>query len=162
VRTPNVVTVYLEKGWELPGEPNSLEGLQALVDVLSAENEQGSSLLDNYGEGNHRDAFEERVNQVVRGITRGVYENEEHLALDFQTLFDVVISFARPGWCVSLTLLSNGRLGYAHRPMSTEETLLFLLKAEGVDETHRHLIDFIDLHESAEQFRHFFFGPETY
>lgn len=160
--TPAQVTTYLANSWELGTEPSKKESIRALVTVLTEEDESGRSLMDNYDVGTEREAVEELLRRVSRNLAGEGYDNEERAALDFQMLFGVVSSFARPGWCVALTLMDNGELGYAHRPMSTDEIFAHLLATEGADSVLKQIVDFIDLYENGEQFRHFFFGPNSY
>lgn len=155
------MSVYLTKGWELSGEPNTKEGLRALLDVLSAEDDEGVALTNNYAEGKDRDAVEELLRRMSRGLASGWYEEEGRLVLDFHLLLGVVSSFTRPGWRVAMTLLEDGSLGYAHRPMSTDEILTHLVISEGPSKVLSQLSDYLDVYEHTEEFRHFFFGPDS-
>ena len=158
---PSNVSTYLEDGWELSAEPHTKAGLQALISALSGEDDEGGSLLDNYDEGKERDAVEELLHRMTKGMSSGWYEQETHVLRDFEMLMSILSCFARPGWRVAMTLLDDGSLGYAHRPMSTDEVITHLLINEGPTSTLQQIVDFLDLHEDTEQFRHFFFGPDS-
>lgn len=153
--------MYLAKGWELSAEPNTKEGLRSLIEVLSAEDDDGAALTDNYKEGKEREAIEGVLRRMSRGLASGWYEKEGRVVLDFQTLLGVVSSFTRPGWRVSMTLLEDGSLGYAHRPMSTDEILAHLVLSEGTSEVLSQVGDYLDVYGHTEEFRHFFFGPDS-
>ena len=153
--------MYLSKGWELSAEPHTKDGLKALVSVLSEEDDDGKSLMDNYGEGKEREAAEELLRRFSRGLATGWYDEEGRAVLDFQLLFGVVASFTRPGWRVAMTLLDDGTLGYAHRPMSTDEILAHLAFNEGVSTTLTQVGDYLEVYGHTEEFRHFFFGPDS-
>jgi len=161
VLTPSSVATYLADDWELSEEPDTKEGLTALVTVLSAEDDDGKSLLDNYEREEERDAAEELLRRMTKGLASGWYNEEAHVLRDFQMLLSALTCFARPGWRVAMTLLDDGSLGYAHRPMSTDEILTHLLVNEGPTLALQQVVDFIDLYENTEQFRHFFFGPDS-
>lgn len=153
--------MYLSKDWELLSEPHTKEGLRELISVLSAEDDDGVALTDNYTEGKEREAVEELLRRMSRGLASGWYEEEGRVALDFQMLFGVVSSFTRPGWRVAMTLLEDGSLGYAHRPMSTDEILAHLVFNEGPNTVLSQLGDYLDVYGHTEEFRHFFFGPDS-
>jgi len=153
--------VYLEKGWELLSEPNTKEGLRELIDLLSAEDDEGVALTDNYKEGKEREAIEGVLRRMSRGLASGWYDEAGRVVLDFQTLLGVVSSLTRPGWRVAMTLLDDGSLGYAHRPMSTDEILAHLVVSEGTSEVLSQVGDYLDVYGHTEEFRHFFFGPDS-
>jgi len=161
VLVPTNVSTYLEDGWELPAEPHTKAGLQALISALSGEDDDGKSLLNNYKREEERDATEELLRRMTKGLASGWYDEEAHVLRDFQMLLSALTCFARPGWRVAMTLLDDGSLGYAHRPMSTDEILTHLLVNEGPTLALQQVVDFIDLYENTEQFRHFFFGPDS-
>ena len=142
-------------------EPHTKEGLRELISVLSAEDYNEVALTDNYAEGEEREAVEGLLRRMSRGLASGWYEEEGRVSRDFQMLFGVVSLFTRPGWCVAMTLLEDGSLGYAHRPMSTDEILAHLVSNEGPDTVLSQLGDYLDIYGHTEEFRHFFFGPDS-
>lgn len=153
--------MFLAKDWELLAEPNTKESLRALIDVLSAEDDEGVALTDNYKEGKEREAIEGLLRRMSRGLSSGWYDVEGRVTLDFQTLLGIVSCFTRPGWRVAMTLLDDGSLAYAHRPMSTDEILAHLVVAEGTTQVLSQVGDYLDVYGHTEEFRHFFFGPDS-
>lgn len=152
--------VYLPDNWELRGEPNTKEGITSLVEVMMAEDEEGKGLLDNFTDEEEREV-QELLNCVSVWLENDRYTDSTRIALDFHKLVTLIARFARPGWCVAMTLSDNGRIGYGHRPMSTDEIITHLMVNEDPSRALRQIADFLDLHENAEVFRNFFFGPAS-
>jgi hypothetical protein len=151
--------MFLREDWALQAEPNTRESVLELLRELQHVDEDGKSLSDSFGDGEDLDSL---LSRVTARAKRTESYDEFEAAKDFHLLLGAVSFLEKPGWRVGMTLLDDGRLTYAHRPMSPDEMLGQLVFAEGKDAVLRQVIDFVELHDCTDQFRQFFFGTDSY
>lgn len=151
--------MFLREDWALQAEPHTRESVLELLEEFQHVDDEGRCISDVFSDGESLDALLMRVtSRAKRAETYDTFD----AAKDFHLLLGAVSFLEKPGWRVGMTLMDDGRLTYAHRPMSTDEMMGQLVFAEGKDAVLRQVIDFVELHECTDQFRQFFFGTDSY
>jgi len=146
----------LSETWELRSEPFTKEAVLELVSLITDTDEEGESLIDAFGE-------ESSIDQMLQSAKRRAEVIENYNPThDFYVLVGALNFIVLPGWRVSTTLLSDGRLSYAHRPKSVDEMMGELVFVEGTAKILSQLVDFIELHGVSDDFRQFFYGTYSY
>lgn len=151
--------MFLREDWALHAEPQTRDSVLELLQEFQNVDDEGRSLSDVFGDGESLDPLLLRIGTRAKR-TEGYEESDA--AKDFYLLLGALAFLERPGWRVAMTLMADGRLTYAHRPMSADEMMGQLVFAEGKDEVLRQVTDFLELHSCTDEFRQFFFGTDSY
>lgn len=147
--------VFLRDDWALVAEPNTKEAVIELVNEFQYADEERDGLADLFGDGEN---FNVLLHRIKTKAERGGIYDEREVTRDFHLLLGALAFLERPGWHVGMTLMDDGRLTYAHRPMSMDEMLEQLVFAGGKDAVLRQVGSFVEQHDYSDQFRQFFFS----